>query len=155
MNNLIKCISLFAAVILLMACTTSKSTISTNVDLSRYEYASIINNDTYHIPAELMEYEIQLFDAVENSRLKLVSDARIYELTPAQQETLLLVKYGVNVKPEETIVIVNFIDYVTGRPVASCKGAYSSLGVAGASHDIKGAINRVAKQVSDTFNSRK
>lgn len=102
-----------------------------------------------------MEYEIQLFDAVENSRLKLVSDARIYELTPAQQETLLLVKYGVNVQPEETIVIVNFIDYVTGRPVASCKGAYSSLGVAGASHDIKGAINRVAKQVSDTFNSRK
>lgn len=155
MNNLIKCISLFAAVILLMACTTSKSTISTNVDLSRYEYASIINNDTYHIPAELMEYEIQLFDAVENSRLKLVSDARIYELTPAQQEKLLLVKYGVNVQPEETIVIVNFIDYVTGRPVASCKGAYSSLGVAGASHDIKGAINRVAKQVSDTFNSRK
>lgn len=155
MNNLFKCISLFAALILMVACTTSKSTISNNVDLSRYEYASIINNDTYHIPAELMEYEIQLFDAVENSRLKLVSDARIYELTPAQQEKLLLVKYGVNVQPEETIVIVNFIDYVTGRPVASCKGAYSSLGVAGASHDIKGAINRVAKQISDTFNSRK
>jgi hypothetical protein len=45
-----------------------------------------------------MEYEIQLFDAVENSHLKLVSDARIYELTPSQQEKLLLVKYGVNVK---------------------------------------------------------
>lgn len=58
----------------------------------------------------------------------------------------------INVQPEETIVTVNFIDYNTGRPVASCKGAYSSLGVAGASHDIKGAINRVAKQISDTFN---
>mgnify|MGYP000497399099 CR=1 FL=1 len=46
----------------------------------------------------------------------------------------------INVQPEETIVTVNFIDYNTGRPVASCKGAYSSLGVAGASHDIKGAI---------------
>lgn len=155
MNNLFKCISLLAALILMVTCTTSKSTISTNVDLSRYEYASIINNDTYHIPAELMEYEIQLFDAVENSRLKLVSDARIYELTPSQQEKLLLVKYGVNVQPEETIVIVNFIDYVIGRPAASCKGAYSSLGVAGASHDIKGAINRVAKQIFDTFNPQK
>lgn len=155
MNNLFKCISLLAALILMVTCTTSKSTISTNVDLSRYEYASIINNDTYHIPAELMEYEIQLFDAVKNSRLKLVSDARIYELTPSQQEKLLLVKYGVNVQPEETIVIVNFIDYVIGRPVASCKGAYSSLGVAGASHDIKGAINRVAKQIFDTFNPQK
>lgn len=151
MNHRFKFLSILAALILFTACTTSKSTVSTNVNLSRYEYASIINNDTYHIPAELMEYEIQLFDAVENSHLKLVSDARIYGLTPAQQEKLLLVKYGVNVQPEETIVTVNFIDYNTGRPVASCKGAYSSLGVAGASHDIKGAINRVAKQISNTF----
>lgn len=151
MNHRFKYLSILAAIILFTACTTSKSTVSSNVNLSRYEYASIINNDTYHIPAELMEYEIQLFDAVENSHLKLISDARIYELTPAQQEKLLLVKYGVNVQPEETIVTVNFIDYNTGRPVASCKGAYSSLGVAGASHDIKGAINRVAKQISNTF----
>lgn len=91
------------------SCTTSKSTVSQNVELSKYEYASVINNDTYHIPAELMEYEIQLYDAVEGSRLTLVSDARIYELSPAQRDKLLLVKYGVNVQPEETIVIVNFI----------------------------------------------
>lgn len=97
MNNLFKYLSRLAVVLLFVACTTSKSTISTNVNLSRYEYASIINNDSYHIPAELMEYEIQLFDAVENSHLKLVSDVRIYELTPAEQEKLLLVKYGVNV----------------------------------------------------------
>lgn len=151
MNRLTKYISLLAAVILFVACTTSKSTISNNVNLSRYEYASIINNDTYHIPAELMEYEIQLFDAVENSRLKLVSDARIYELSPDQQKKLLLVKYGVNVQQEETVVTVNFIDYDTGRPIASCRGAYSSLGIAGASHDIKGAIKRVAQQIATTF----
>lgn len=151
MTNLFKYLSLLATVVLFMSCTTSKSTVSNNVNLSRYEYASIINNDTYHIPAELMEYEIQLFDAVENSHLKLVSEARIYELSRYQQDKLLLVKYGVNVQPEETIVTVNFIDYSTGRPVASCKGAYTSLGIAGASHDIKGAINRVAKQISDTF----
>lgn len=137
--------------LLLYSCTTSKTVVSQNVNLSRYEYASIINNDTYHIPAELMEYEIQLFDAVENSRLKLVSDARIYELSADQQKKLLLVKYGVNVKQEETVVTVNFIDYDTGRPIASCRGAYSSLGVAGASHDIKEAIKRVAKQIAETF----
>lgn len=142
---------LTAFAILQSACTTSKSTISQHVNLTEYEYASVINNDTYHIPAELMAYEIQLFDAVENSRLKLVSDARIYELSRSQQEKLLLVKYGVNVQPEETVITVNFIDYSTGRPVASCRGAYSSLGVAGASHDIKSAIKRVAKQISETF----
>lgn len=137
--------------LLLTNCTTSKSVVSQNVDLTKYEYASIINNDTYHIPAELMEYEIQLFDAVENSHLQLVSDARIYEFYPSQKEKLLLVKYGVNVKPEETVVTVNFIDYSTGRPVASCRGAYSSLGVAGASYDINSAIKRVAKQISEIF----
>ena len=136
---------------MLYSCTTSKTVVSQNVNLSEYEYASIINNDTYHIPAELMEYEILLFDAVENSRLKLVSDARIFELSTDQQKKLLLVKYGVNVRQEETVVTVNFIDYETGRPVASCRGAYSSLGIAGAGYDIKEAIKRVAKQISVTF----
>lgn len=151
MKKKINYIVAFLAIMLISACTTSKSTVSTNVNISKYEYASVINNDTYHIPAELMEYEIQLFDAVEKSNLKLVSDARIYELTPTQQEKLLLVKYGVNVQPEETIITVNFIDYFTGRPIASCRGAYSSLGIAGAGHDIKEAIKRVAKQISETF----
>lgn len=151
MKTLLKLSIAIAAVLICSACTTSKTTVSRNVDLSKYEYASIINNDTYHIPAELMEYEIQLFDAVEDSRLELVNDMRIYELTRQQQEKLLLVEYGVNVKPEETVVTVNFIDFLTGRPVASCRGAYSTLGVAGASNEIKGAINRVAKQIASTF----
>lgn len=146
-----KCLFFLLSFFLLYSCTTSKTVVSQNVNLSKYEYASIINNDTYHIPAELMEYEILLFDAVENSRLKLVSDARIYELSAGQQEKLLLVKYGVNVQQEETVVTVNFIDYENGRPVASCRGAYSSLGVAGAGYDIKEAIKRVAKQISETF----
>lgn len=141
---------LFFISILVSSCTTSKSVVSQNVDLSDYVYASIINNDTYHIPAQLMEYEIQLFDAVEGSRLQLVSDLRISELTAAQQSKLLLVKYGVDVSDEESIVTVNFIDYLTGRPVASCRGAYTSLGFS-VSADLRGAIKRVAKQIADTF----
>jgi len=43
---------------LISACTTSKSTAYNSVNLAKYEYASVINNDTYDIPAELMEYEI-------------------------------------------------------------------------------------------------
>lgn len=149
MNSWIKYVIVSIVAILSIACTTSKSTISKNVDLSKYEYASIINNSTYHIPAELMEYEIQLFDAVESSRLQLISDLRIFELTPQQQSKLLLVKYGITQDDSEAIVTVNFIDYMTGRPVASCRGAYGfGLDNAG---DLKGAINRVAKQISKTF----
>jgi hypothetical protein len=93
---------LFLVGITASSCTTSKSVVSQNVDLSKYEYASIINNDTYHIPAQLMEYEIQLFDAVEGSRLKLINDMRINELTATQQSKLLMVKYGVDVLEEKS-----------------------------------------------------
>ena len=134
----------------LIGCTTSKTTLSNNINLLRYKYASIINNETYHIPAELMEYEIQLFYAVESSRLQLVSDLRICELSPEQQSQLLLVKYGVQQNKDEAIVTVNFIDYMSGRPVASCRGAYG-LGFDRAG-DLKGAIKRVTKQISETFN---
>ena len=145
----------FILVVLLCACNTSRSTVSDSANLSRYGYASIINNDVYHIPAELMEYEIQLYDAVEGSGLKMVSDARIHDLSRQELEKLLLVKYGVSVREEETIVTVNFIDYMDGRPVASCRGAYSTLGLAGSSYDINGAIKRVAKQISETFKGRR
>jgi hypothetical protein len=132
------------------SCTTSKIVVSQNVDLSKYEYASILNNNIYHIPAQLMEYEIQLFDAIDGSRLKLVNDMRIDELTSAQQSKLLIVKYGVDVSEEESIVTVNFIDYLTGRPIASCRGAYTTLGLS-VHADIRGAIKRVSKQIAETF----
>ena len=149
MNKIIITV-LFLIGITASSCTTSKSVVSQNVDLSKYEYASIINNDTYHIPAQLMEYEIQLFDAVEGSRLKLINDMRINELTATQQSKLLMVKYGVDVLEEKSIVTVNFIDYLTGRPIASCRGAYTTLGFS-VSADIRGAIKRVAKQIAETF----
>ncbi|MDE5567965.1 MAG: hypothetical protein K2J12_05935 [Muribaculaceae bacterium] len=131
------------------ACTTSKTVVSTNVDLSHYAYASIINNETYHIPAELMQYEIQLYDAVEASALQLISDRRISELTPAQQNKLLLVKYGVNQNEDEAVVTVNFIDFMTGRPIVSCRGAFA-LGIDNGGN-LRGAIKRVAKQIAETF----
>ncbi len=141
---------LFFIGIVASSCTTSKSVVSQNVDLSKYEYASIINNDTYHIPAQLMEYEIQLYDAVEGSRLKLINDMCITDLTPTQQSKLLMVKYEVDISKEESIVTVNFIDYLTGRPIVSCRGAYTSLALS-VSTDIRGAIKRVAKQIAETF----
>ena len=146
-----KLLYLLFLVTLLSGCTSSKTTVSSNVDLSKYRYATVINNDTYHIPAELMEYEILLYDAVEASRLSLVGDWRVYELTPEQQSELLLVKYGVGRDDFGTVVTVNFIDYVTGRPVASCRGAYS-LGIDHAA-DLRGAIDRVAGQISQTSGS--
>lgn len=144
------CMAALWLLCLFTACTSTKTTISQNANLVKYEYASIINDDTYHIPAELMEYEIKMFDAVEMSGLRLVSDRRIRELAPQQRERLLIVKYGVSFGEEVTTVTVNFIDYMTGRPVVSCKGSCASVGISYGA-DLEGAIKLVAKEISKTF----
>lgn len=67
-----------------------------------------------------MEYEIQLFDAVESSRLQLISDHRIHELTPRQQNELLLVKYGVT-QNENTAILREFDKAIAQFPEKELK----------------------------------
>ena len=148
MQNYFKIILLFV-VFSFVCCTTSKTTISKNANLAKYEYVSVINDGTYYLHAELMEYEILLFDAIEASRLQLISDVKINELTYSERNKLLLVRYVVNSNENEAIITVNFIDYMTGRPVVSCRGAFG-LGIDNAG-DLRGAIKRVSKQISETF----
>lgn len=132
------------------ACNTSRSVVSRDADLSKYEYASVINNETYRIPARLMEYEMQLFDAIARSGLELVSDMRIDDLSPEQKSKLLIVKYGLDITEHNKFVLVSFLDYETGRPVATCRGEcpfklYTN-------DELNGAIEKVGEQVAKTFN---
>lgn len=135
---------------LLASCTVSKSVVSQGADLTKYKYVTVIDNDTYRMPSELVQYQIQLYDAVEKSGLKMVSQYRTHDLTPEEQSTLLVAKFGVSARQEETVVTVNFIDFNTDRPLVSCQGAYSTLGIS-ANADIKGALKRVGEQISKAF----
>ncbi|GAE18572.1 hypothetical protein JCM6294_1487 [Bacteroides pyogenes DSM 20611 = JCM 6294] len=103
------------------------------------------------MPPELVQYQIQLYDAIEQSRLTIINQYRISDLTQEEHSSLLLAKFGVAIRQEETVVTVNFIDFNTDRPLVSCQGAYSTLGIS-ASSDIKGALKRVGEQISKTFN---
>lgn len=135
---------------ILASCTVSKSVVSQGADLTKYKYVTVIDNDTYRMPPELMQYQIQLYDAVEQSGLKMVGQYRLGDLTEEEQSSLLLAKFGVVVKPEETVVTVNFIDFNTDRPLVSCQGAYTTLGIS-IDSDIQGALERVGEQISKTF----
>lgn len=135
---------------ILAGCTVSKSVVSQGADLTKYKYVTVIDNDTYRMPPELMQYQIQLYDAVEQSGLKMVGQYRLGDLTEEEQSSLLLAKFGVVVKPEETVVTVNFIDFNTDRPLVSCQGAYTTLGIS-IDSDIQGALERVGEQISKTF----
>ena len=153
MKNILRKLTTFSGVCILMiltSCTTSKSVVSQGVNLSKYKYVAVIDDDTYRMPPELVQYQIQLYDAVEQSGLTLINQYRINELTQSEQSALLLATFGVAVSQEETVITVNFIDFNTDRPLVSCRGAYTTLGI---SHDadIKGALKRVGEQISKTF----
>lgn len=135
----------------LASCTVSKSVVSQGANLTKYKYVAVIDNDTYRMPPELVQYQIQLYDAVEQSGLTMINQYRIDDLTQEEQSSLLLAKFGVVIRPEETVVTVNFINFNTDRPLASCQGAYTTLGISQVS-DIKGALKRVGEQISKTFN---
>lgn len=135
--------------VVLASCTTSKTTISQTADLSRYKYASLTDVMDYKGSAALMDAEVRIYDAIDNSRLQMIGDQMINELTYEQKQELLLVRFGVNQNDEESIVTVNFVDYLTGRPIASCRGAFG-LGM-DRQGDFNGAIKRLAAQIEKTF----
>lgn len=133
----------------LISCTASKTTISQSAELSKYKYASLTDVMNYQGSASLMDAEVKIYDAIDNSRLQMVGDQAIKELSYEQKQQLLLVRFGVTQNSDESIVTVNFVDYFTGRPVASCRGAFG-LGM-GKQADFNGAIKRVASQIRKTF----
>lgn len=132
--------------LLLLSCTTSRTTVSNTTDLSKYKYASLTDVMNYNGAASLMDIEVKIYDALENTRLEIIGDKRIDELSPEQKEQLLLVRFSATSNDEESVVSVNFVDYMTGKPVASCRGAYQ-LGLS-RNMDMDGAIKKVTKQIS-------
>ncbi|MDD6669046.1 MAG: hypothetical protein PUE54_05310 [Bacteroidales bacterium] len=140
---------IFMLCILVASCTTSKTTVSKSVDLSKYHYATITDVMDYTGSASLMDAEVKIYDAFDNTRLQMIGDKAINELSYEQKRQLLLVRFAVSQNEEESVVSVNFVDYLSGRPVASCRGAFNlGLNMQG---DFDGALKRVASQIEKTF----
>ena len=128
-------------ILCMISCTTSRTIISNTANLDNYKYASLTDVMRYNGSASLMDMEVQIYDAIEGTRIE--------ELSPTQKSQLLLVRFSATQSDEESIISVNFVDYMTGKPVASCRGAFG-LGL-DRNLDMKGAINRVKKQIQNLF----
>lgn len=139
-------------IIFLVSCTIAKSVVSDSAYIQKYQYASITDVMNYSGSASLMDAEVYIYDAVASTKLTMVGDKRIQELNADQKERLLLVRFGVTQNSDETVVSVNFVDYLTGKPVASCRGA-SGLGLDG-DGNMKGAIKKVTKEIHKVFGTK-
>ena len=141
--------SLIISLIWFTACTTTKSIVSNSANLEIYNYATITNVMDYSGAAALMNIEIEIYDALSTTRLQVIGDRQVDSLPDLQKQQLLLVRFSASQSEDESVVSINFTDYRTGKPIASCRGAYGMGWTK--EKDMREAINRALEQIKKLF----
>ena len=127
------------------SCSTDKTMIAKGVNLNKYEYASIVKGQTIHGTETDIEIEPGIYEAIESTRLQMVGERRINDLTTEQKEKIVLVKYAATSNEKESTLSVSFEDYMTGKTVASCRSSNSFALTR--QRDVDRAINKLAKRI--------
>lgn len=140
---------LFIFLISISACTTTKSVVSSSANLERYNYATITDVMNYGGSAILMGLEVKIYDGLYATRLQVIGDKQLQSLSESQKKELLLVRFSASQSEDESVVSINFVDYTTGVPIASCIGAHS-LGWT-KKDDMKSAIDKAVGQMKKLF----
>ena len=149
MKNLKTYLIILLSVFALSSCSTDKTMIAKGVNLNKYEYASITQARNSFGTITDIEIEPGVYDAVESTRLQMVGERRINELTEEQKEKLVLVKYSATSNPDESILSISFEDYMTGKIVASCRT--SSKGAWTRQKDIDKAIRKLKDRIEKVW----
>ena len=123
MKNLTTYLIILLSVFALSSCSTDKTMVAKGVDLKKYEYASIVKGQTLHGTETDIEIEPGIYEAIESTRLKMVGDRRVSDLSDNQKEKLVLVKYAATSSTERSVLSVSFEDYMTGKTVVSCRSS--------------------------------
>ena len=145
MKTLKNFLIVFLGALVLSSCSTDKTMIAKGVNLNKYEYASIVKGQTIHGTETDIEIEPGIYEAIESTRLKMVGERRVNDLTQEQKETLILVKYAATSSEEKSTLSVSFEDYMTGKTVASCRS--SNRFALTRQKDVDRAINKLAKRI--------
>ena len=141
------------ATLVLSSCSTDKSMTSKGVNLDKYEYASVVQARNYFGTVNDIEIEPGIYDAVEATRLQMVGERRIQDLTEDQKEKLVLVKYTATSTPEESVISISFEDYMTGKVVASCRS--SNRGSWTRQRDVDKAIKKLSQRIMNIWGKTK
>ena len=131
--------------LVLCSCSTDKTMIAKGVNLNKYEYASIVKGQTIHGTETDIEIEPGIYDAIEATRLQMVGERRIEDLTKQEKEKLVLVKYAATSIESKSTLSVSFEDYMTGKTVASCRS--SNRFALTRQKDVNRAIKKLATRI--------
>ena len=149
MKNLKTYLIILLGVFVLSSCSTDKTMIAKGVNLNKYQYASIVKGQTIHGTETDIEIEPGIYDAIESTRLEMVGDRRIEDLSPKAKESLVLVKYAATSDKKGSFISVSFEDYMNGKTVASCRS--SNRFALKHQKDVDRAIKKVAKRIKSIW----
>ena len=133
------------SILALSSCSTDKTMIANGANLNKYEYASLVQTKNGHGTTTDIEIEPGIYDAVEATRLQMVGERRIEDLTAEQKEKLVLAKYSATSNATESVLTISFEDYMTGKTVASCRA--SNRGAWTRQRDVDRAIRKLASRI--------
>ena len=145
MKNLTTYLIILLSVFALSSCSTDKTMIAKGVNLNKYEYASIVKGQTIHGTETDIEIEPGIYDALEATRLKMIGEHRLNDITEEQKEQLVLVKYAATSDEAKSTLSISFEDYMTGKTVASCRS--SNRFALTRQKDVNRAIKKLATRI--------
>jgi len=149
MKTLKNFLIVFLGALVLSSCSTDKTMIAKGVNLNKYEYASIVKGQTIHGTETDIEIEPGIYDAIEATRLTMIGERRLTDLTEQQKERLVLVKYAATSIESKSTLSVSFEDYMTGKTVASCRSSNSFALTR--QKDVDRAIRKLAKRINNIW----
>ena len=131
------------------SCSTDKTMIAKGVNLNKYEYASLVQTKNGFGTTTDIEIEPGIYDAIESTRLSMVGDRRIDDLSSDQKGKLVLAKYSATSNENGSTLSISFEDYMTGKTVASCRA--SSKGAWTRQRDVDRAIRQLAGRIEKVW----
>ena len=131
------------------SCSTDKTMIAKGVNLNKYEYASLVQTKNGFGTTTDIEIEPGIYDAIESTRLSMVGDRRIDDLSSDQKGKLVLAKYSATSNENGSTLSISFEDYMTGKTVASCRA--SSKGAWTRQRDVDRAIRKLAGRIEKVW----
>lgn len=148
--NPLKLISLLLFTIILSSCGTSYHPyISSSVDLSKYKYITISEvSGSANTPA-LMDLYVNVYNALSETRLTIIGAKQIDSLSDVQKIELLQATYSTGKEDRSTIVGINLVEYISGKPVIAFRGKYE-FGI-NENDNLRGASDRATKELINSF----
>ncbi len=104
-----------------------------------------MKGETIHGTVTDIEIEPGIYEALESTRLKMIGDHRLNDITEEQKEQLVLVKYAATSDEAKSTLSISFEDYMTGKTVASCRS--SNRFALTRQKDVDRAIKKLDKRI--------